>query len=194
MIKTIFLTALTLVIAVAGGAGSVWLALGTDFSVDTVETGPWRAHPLRGTADADPYSKARFSRQADLAIGSGEGLVFVAADDSAGQPLRAACRYRLEGQMPPARFWTLHARDMNGAVLSRDGARAPAIHSFAVLREPDNGVSVAISTPPSPGNWLALGGAGPFTLTLTFYDTAIASSALVAEIELPRILQEGCDD
>lgn len=194
MIKTIFLTALTLTIAVAGGAGSVWLALDADFSADTVATGPWRAHPLRGTADADPYSRARFSRQADLALGIGEGLLFAAAEDSDGQRLRTACRYRLEGQMPPARFWTLHARDSEGAVIARQGARAPAIHSFAVLREEDNSVRVAISKVPAPGNWLALGGDGGFALTMIFYDTALASSALVAEIDLPRILREGCDD
>lgn len=194
MYKTIFLTALTLAIALVGGAGSVWLALDADFGADTVATGPWRAHPLRGTADADPYSKARFSRQADLALGIGEGLVFVAAHDDEGQPLRVACRYRIDGQMPPARFWTLHARDLSGAFLSPKGERSLAAHSFALLREPDNSVAVTVARTPAPGNWLALGGDGPFTLTMILYDTTIASSALLSEIALPRVVRTGCDD
>jgi len=194
MIKTLFLTALTVAIAVAGGAASVWVALDTDLAFDTVKIGGWTAHPRRGTSDADPYARARFSREADLALGIGEGLVFTADHDANGDPLRLSCAYRIEGEMPAARFWTLHARLPDGTVVDRPGARPPALHSYALLREAGSDVATTISRHPVPGNWLAVAGSGHFVIRLTLYDTAIASSARVADIQLPRIRREDCDD
>ena len=193
MLKTIVLTALTLSIAVLGGAGSVWLALGTDFEFGTVTIGDWTAFPARGTPAADPYSKARFSREADLALGQAEGLVFIARRDADGEPLRLECGYRLEGVLPPARFWTLHARDAEGRLVARDGSRAPALHSDALLRQSDNTAVTTVSRHPAPGNWLAVEGTGPLALVLTLYDTAMASSARIAEVELPKVHRGACD-
>lgn len=194
MLKTILVTALTLLIAIGGGAGSVWMALESDFEFDTVAIGSWTAFPSRGTPEADPYSKARFSRYADLALGRAEGLVFMARRDDSGEALRLECDYRLEGALPPARFWTLFARDDEDRVLTPSNGRAPALHSLALLRLPDSSVSTIVSRHARPGNWLAVNGSGSFSLVLTLYDTAITSSARIAEVELPRILRESCDE
>ena len=193
MLKSILLTALTLAIALAGGAGSVWLALDRDFGFGTVTIGDWTAFPDHGTLAADPYSRARFSREADLALGRAEGLVFTARRDSDGRALVAECRYRIHGSLPPARFWTLYARGANHSVIMTDSGRAPALHSASLLRGPDNTAPVTVSRHAAPGNWLAIAGTGPFALVLTLYDTAITSSARIAEVELPRITREGCD-
>lgn len=193
MFRTLLLTALTLIVAVGGGAGSVWLALDTDFEFGTVTIGDWTAFPARGTPAADPYSRARFSREADLALGQTEGLVFIARRDSDGDPLRLECGYRLAGVLPPARFWTLHARDPHGRLVAPAGGRAPALHSDALLRRSDNTAVTTVSRQPAPGNWLAVDGSGPFSLVLTLYDTAMASSARIAEVDLPRVLKDDCD-
>ncbi|MCO5147016.1 MAG: DUF1214 domain-containing protein [Aquamicrobium sp.] len=193
MLKSVIFTAIALGIALVGGAGSVWLALERDFGFGTVTIGNWVAFPDHGTPQADPYSRARFSREADLALGRAEGLVFTARRDAGGEPLLRECSYVIEGNLPPARFWTLSARDGDNAVIGIEGGRSPALHSLALLRRPDDTVAVAVSGRPAPGNWLALGGAGPFSLVLTLYDTAIASSARIAEVELPHIVREGCD-
>jgi len=193
MLKSVFLTVLALGIALVGGAGSVWLALERDFGFGSVAIGSWIAFPDHGTPEADPYSRARFSRDSDLALGRAEGLVFTARRDDGGDILLRECAYRIEGEMPPARFWTLSARDAGNGVIRIGGGRSPALHSQALLRRPDNSVAVTVSGRPAPENWLALGGTGPFSLVLTLYDTAIASSARIAEVELPRILREGCD-
>jgi hypothetical protein len=194
MFKFIALTIVTLVIAIGGGAGSMWLAMDSDFGFGSIRIGEWIADPVRGTPGADPYSRARFSREADLALGQAEGLVFSSRRDSSGEPLIARCRYQVEGGLPPARFWTLHARDDTGQVLQVDGTRPPGLHSLAMLREPDNTVATTVSRHPSPGNWLAVTGDGPFTLVLTLYDTAIASSARIADVDLPRITRAECDE
>lgn len=192
MLRTIVLTFLTVAVALVVGAGSVWLALDSDFEFDTVTIGDWVAFPARGTPAADPYSKARFSRAADLSLGHAEGLVFIARRDAAGEPLLLECAYRLEGELPPARFWTLHARDADGRLVSA-GGRAPALHSDALLRAPGGGALATVSRHAAPGNWLAVDGSGPFTLVLTLYDTAMASSARIAEVELPRLTGVSCD-
>ncbi len=193
MLKSILLTALTIAIAVGGGAGSVWLALEWDFGFGTITIGNWTAFPDHGTPEADPYSRARFSREADLALGRAEGLVFTARRDSSDMPLALECRYRIEGTLPPSRFWTLSARDASNAVINLGGGRSPALHSRALLREPDNSIVTTVSRHPAPGNWLAVRGSGSFTLVLALYDTAISSSARITEVELPRIVREGCD-
>lgn len=192
MLKTILLTLIAVSVALLGGAGSVWLALDSDFEFDSAVVGNWIAFPTRGTPAADPYSKARFSREADLALGRAEGIVFIARRDATGEPLLVECTYRLEGELPPARFWTLRAQDGSGDVVAAEG-RAPALHSDALLRRADNQALATISRHPAPGNWLAIEGTGPFTLVLTLYDTAMASSARLAEVQLPSVLKEGCD-
>ena len=194
MLKTIALTFITAFIALAGGAGSVWLTLESDFEFGTVAIGNWTAFPARGTPTADPYSKARFSRQADLALGHAEGLIFIARRDGDGEPLRLECSYRFEGELPPARFWTLHARDAEDRLVTAGGGRLPALHSDALLRQADNTALATVSRHPAAGNWLAVAGSGPFALVLTLYDTAMASSARIAEVELPRLIRETCDE
>lgn len=194
MLKSAILSIITLAIALGGGAGSVWYALDHDFEFGTIAIGSWTAFPARGTPAADPYSKARFSREADLALGGAEGLTFIARHDDDGTPLQLRCDYRIAGEMPPARFWTLYARDEQGNVITPAGTRAPALHSYALLREGDNTVTTTVSRHAAPGNWLAMHGDGAFSLVLTFYDTAMASGARIAEIELPHVSRLGCDD
>lgn len=193
MLRSFLLTITTLAIALGVGAGSVWYALDRDFEFGTITIGSWKAFATRGTPEADPYSKARFSREADLALGSAEGITFIARQDDNGAPLHLHCAYRIAGPLPPARFWTLHARDASGKVIHAPGTRAPALHSYALLRDGDNNVATTVSRHPSPGNWLAVEGSGEFSLVMTFYDTAMASGARITEIELPQITQVGCD-
>jgi hypothetical protein len=193
MLKSLALTVLALAIALGGGAGSVWMALDRDLEFDTISVGSWIAFPSRGTQDADPYSKARFSREADLSLGSGEGLVFIAKRDSTGQLLRAECDYRVHGELPPARFWTMHTRTPDGALMTGIGGRVSAIHSYALLRSGDSTATTTVSRNAAPGNWLATANDGPFQLVLTFYDTAMASGARIAEVDLPIVERASCN-
>ncbi|RUX68043.1 DUF1214 domain-containing protein, partial [Mesorhizobium sp. M7A.F.Ca.CA.004.08.2.1] len=58
MLKTAFLTLLSLAIAIVGGGGSVWYALKVQDGVGAIRIGQWTAFPDIGTPAADPYSKA----------------------------------------------------------------------------------------------------------------------------------------
>jgi hypothetical protein len=193
MLKSALLILLTLFIAIGGGAGSVWYALQAREGVGAITVGGWTAYPDIGTPAADPYSKARIAREGVLALGRAEGLTFVAERDSSGAALRQECAYQIEGSMPVARFWTLYAADRSLDAVKAVGRRVPAVHSDAVLRLPDNSVSILAGRHPRPGNWLAVDGSGPMAFVLTLYDTPIATSTGLGDIELPQILRAGCD-
>lgn len=193
MLRTALLTLLTLIIAIGGGAASVWYALSAREGVGAITIGGWTAYPEMGTPDADPYSKARVAREGLLVLGRAEGLAFVAQRDSTGESLRRECRYTVEGVVPPARLWTLYATDTERAALAPGAHMAGMLNSYGVLFLPDNSLAITVGTAPAPGNWLATGGSGPMSLVLTLYDTPVAGGAGMTDIELPQILKVGCD-
>lgn len=193
MLKQSILIALAFAIAVGGGAASVGYVLNSQEGIGAVTVGPWTAYPDIGTPDADPYSKARVARDGILALGRAEGLSFIAEQDSTGAHLKRECSYRLEGSLPVARFWTLYASDKTQLALKTGMRRDPDLHSLEVLRQPDNSVEISVGARPAPGNWLAVSGAGDMNLVLTLYDTPIASSTGLSDIEMPRIVRVQCN-
>ena len=193
MLKNVFLTLLSLAIAVIGGGGSVWYMLDAQESFDAIHIGAWTAFPDIGAADADPYSKARIARAGVLALGRAEGLAFTADRDSSGEPLRRECAYSIEGGFPIARFWTLYAADQSLDLIATGKARPAALHSYQILRKDDNSAIVAASRHPAPGNWLPIWGSGSLYLVLTFYDTPIANGAALSDLVLPQIRKAACD-
>jgi len=193
MLKTAFLTLLTLVIAIGGGTASLWYALRAQDGVGAITIGVWTAFPDIGTPNADPYSKARVARQGILSLGRAEGLAFAAEREAGGAPLRRECSYRIEGSTPPARFWTLYAADRASRVIKAVDGRESALHSLELLRQPDNSFAIAVGSRAAPGNWLAVSGSGAMRLVLTLYDTPIADSTGIAEVELPLVIEAGCN-
>ncbi len=193
MLKNAFLIFVVLCISIVGGGASVWYALQANEGIGAVTVGEWTAFPYVGTADADPYSRARAAREGLLALGQAEGLTFSAGADASGDALRRECTYRIEGPVPPTRFWTLYAAGASGDVIQGGERRLAALHSYQIVRLADNAVTVTASRHPAPGNWLALSGAGQMTLVFTFFDTPIAAASGTSDIALPSIVKEGCD-
>lgn len=193
MLNKAALVLIVLFIAIGGGAASVWYALHTQKGVGAISVGPWTAFPDIGSVQADPYTNARIVREGVLALGRAEGLAFIAEYDSSGQPLLRQCSYRIEGQLPVARFWTLYAADQSLNVINTRKLRPAALHSHQVLRKPDNSVKITASSHPSPGNWLLTVGNGPLYFVLSFYDTPIANSTGLSDIAMPHIIRGNCN-
>lgn len=193
MLKNSLLILLSLIVAIGGGAGSVWYALAEQHAVGSVNIGAWETFPDIGTPDADPYSRARIARAGVLTLGRAEGLSFVARRDSGGNALRRECRYAIEGRFPAARFWTLYAGDTDLYPLDANSPRTAALHSNEMLRFADNSITLSVGMSPSPGNWLPVSGTGPLALVLTLYDTPIAGDVGGSDIQLPQVLSVGCD-
>src|SRR5690606_20311534 len=76
MLKTVLLTLLSLVMAIGGGAASVWFVLEETPLIGAIEAGPWTAYPSMGTPEAGPYSQARFAREGGIPLGRSEGIAF----------------------------------------------------------------------------------------------------------------------
>lgn len=192
MLKATLAFLVTLVLAVGGGAASLAYVLNDTVGAGAVTFGPWTAFRSIGAADADPYSRARISREGILALGEGEGLAFVAERDSGGERLRFDCDYRIEGVLPQARFWTMFTEHVG----NQDTANLPpagAIQSRRVIREPDNNVVVTVGPKAAPGNWLQTQGSGAMRIVTTMYDFSLATQVEATDALMPKITQVGCN-
>ncbi|WP_018184098.1 DUF1214 domain-containing protein [Kaistia granuli] len=183
--------AIAIAIAIVVGLGSAALVLDRDRLFGAVTRGAWTAWPDSGSADADPYTAAILARSGEVPLGAGEGLAFAAEEDSAGQRLTGNCRYRVTGQTPPARLWTLTAYDGDGHLMENP-ARRTAFHSREVLRHEDGGFEIAVARTPEPGNWLPVTTTDRIRLILRLYDTPLAGGASIGDIAMPSIEKVDC--
>jgi hypothetical protein len=193
MIRFVFLTAIAVVTAIAGGAYSALYAIEHFSGLNTITIGEWEADPTVGTEAADPYARARISRDVIIPLGAAEGLTFIASRDNSGARLMLNCRYSVAGKTPPARLWTIHAVNDDLKIIRNPARLATGLHSHELERENDGSVIINVADSAQPGNWLAVAGSGPFRLVLTLYDTPIATSGAIATLTLPRITKEGCN-
>ncbi len=183
--------AIAILIATLLGFATAWYAIDHGFMFSRVSVGPWSAWPGAGSPDADPYSIARLARTGEVALGAGEGLAFTAINDQDGQPLAGNCTYRLDGQTPAARLWTLTAYDEAGRLMSNP-ARRTGFHSREIVRRPDGSFVIMVSARVQPGNWLPISTPGAFSLVLRLYDTPLTTGGEVSDTTMPRIIREGC--
>lgn len=186
---------LALLLAVAAaltlGLWSAWLAVRSPAPIDTIALGAWQAWPNAGTADADPYSRARQARIGEIPLGSGEGLMLLAQSDDSGAPLLATCNYRIAGQTPPARLWTVALEGLNGELVESASGTA-ALGSDTLLRAPDGSFEIALSPKPQTGNWIPTDGAERFRIVIRLYDTSARTGTELTTLFMPRIIRDRC--
>lgn len=173
------------------GLWSAWLAVRSPAPVDAITLGAWQAWPNAGTADADPYSRARQARIGEIPLGSGEGLMLLAQNDDSGQPLQAACDYRISGQTPPARLWTVALEDLSGKVLEGPSA-VSALGSDTLLRAPDGSFEIGLSSEPRTGNWVSIQGADRFRIVMRLYDTTARTGTELTTLFMPSVIRDRC--
>lgn len=179
-------------VAVVTGLGGTWLAISAGAGFETLKVGPWVSHPRNGAIDADPYARAVIVRTGEIPLGLGEGLAFTAGRDSAGQPLVSSCSYRVFGRVPPTRFWTLAAHEVDGSLMPNPADRW-SFTSGEVVRDSSGRVAVEVSHEVRPGNWLPVGSDRRFQLTLRLYDTPVSGAAAALEAQaMPRIDRVSC--
>lgn len=180
-----------LLLAFALGSGSAFLAVRAAAPLDVLVAGPWQAWPRAGTAEGDPYSRARLARSGEIPLGSGEGLALFARTDGRGEPLRSGCDYSVVGTAPPARLWTLAVEHAQGLPLAgEDPLRA--IGSDAILRRPDGSFEITVSARPQPGNRVSSAGLGGFRLVMRLYDTTVRTVTAISTVVMPDIVRRGC--
>lgn len=183
--------AIAVILAAVLGLATAWFAIERGPLFGGMAVGPWDAWPASGSPNADPYAVARLARTGEVPLGAGEGLAFTARNDSAGEPLSGRCTYRIDGQTPAARLWTLTAYDGNGRLMA-NAARRTGFQSREILRRPDGSFLVTASPDVQPGNWLPIATPGPFSLVFRLYDTPLTTGGEVSDRMMPAIVLEGC--
>lgn len=140
--------------AVAVGLGSAWAVL-RSVSNYGVAAGPWRASTLAGSPEADLYTRARVALGGLLALNREETMYYVASTDSAGQPLRARCSYRVSGVPPKARWWSVTAYAQDLYLFDNPARRYSVNGQTAVLDA--QGRFAFVSGPVAPVGVMAVG-------------------------------------
>lgn len=178
-------------VALVVGLGGTWYALSAKRGIETVVIGPWRATIEITPSGANPYVRAALARSGEMPVLATEAIVFSAVRDSRGEPLRAACAYRLAGGWVDARWWTLTVTDDRGRPLPEDdGPRT--VNSAAVLRDGAGRFDIVLSAAARPGNWLSGRGGDRLGLVLRLYDTPLYVNGGLPHAGLPQIVAEQC--
>ncbi len=185
--------ALVLVCGASLGLAATEAMLERKINPAGIRIGPWVTWAKSGTVDIDPYAQAIGAQTASIPLAAAEGLSFTAATDDADAGLSAHCAYRIDGNVPPARFWTLTATTAAGLLMDNPSGRA-GFASSEVLRRSDGSFSITVAPAARPGNWLPASGDDRFVLTLRLYDTPLSSVAGgdIRKTSLPSITALGC--
>lgn len=162
------------VLAAALGLGATWWTVATGLPAAGLAIGAWKAAPDAGSLAADPYEIASTVSSGEAPLAYGDGLAFTAAVDDGGRPLDAACDYELDGELPPARVWSLAAFRPDGRRLATGGADL-ALTSANAVRGMGPALKIELSRRARPGNWAPLEGGGRFVLRLFLYETTLGT-------------------
>ena len=194
MIRDLFTILYSVSLALGLGIGSAVWATNRLPVLGELVIGGWSANPAIGGANPDPYSQAYFSRSGGLPLAAAEGLDFLRRADDDGDALDAGCSYLLKGSTPGARRWTLQVLH-DGLPYSAANAGVPvSAHSHGVLRGSDGAFEIRIAPLPQPGNWIYAGSSGAFSLSLSLYDTSVASNTGLSELHMPAVTKLWCGD
>lgn len=177
-------------IALVVGVGSGLARLRWFVSLGGVDVGPWQTSTAIGSSSADALLRAAIAVNAILAMNRDEAVYFIARDDSAGKPLDGACRYRVSGTDPEARWWSLTVYGSDRFLVPNPQHRYS--ESLDSVHHDSNGhFDITLARQPQDGNWIALPD-GRFLLTLRLYNPSPALVADPSRAQLPTIVAEGC--
>ena len=186
------LTVISLIAAFGFGTLSAGYAFTHWIDISGQQSGPWQWRSAPFQSQNDPYSRAIDHISGQLPIGAAEGRIYTASQDSDGRTLMPNCNYRLEGNVPAARLFTLRVETADGVLLLAQPGLPSALHSDQLLFQQTR-FEITVSASAQPGNWLALAAPGPFTLVLTYYGTAIINDENGDSVRLPAIIREACN-
>ncbi|WP_375634262.1 MULTISPECIES: DUF1214 domain-containing protein [unclassified Bartonella] len=151
--------------------------------------GKWSAYPKMGTANMDPYTRARTTKRGIVSLGRTEGIQFQIWQDNQGRPLHHHCHYLLKGTIPETRLFTLYTADKSLKPYTSSKEIPFELHTDNIIYEHDGSLRINISPTPQTGNWLATVSQKEFGLILTLYDTPIISATALQTLTMPSIEQ-----
>ncbi|MEP3045810.1 MAG: DUF1214 domain-containing protein [Roseibium sp.] len=194
-VRTLATIMFVLILASLLGISSAQRIIEREQPLEAIKIGSWEAYPNAGTSEADPYSVAIYTRGAVIPLASGEGLSLVAREDTAGNVLDPNCEYRIAGQTPTARLWTLTAVDGHGHLVETLPGRSHLV-SQDLLRNSDGSFEITAADQARSGNWLplthvALPSDG-LRFILRLYDAPVTTGSALDGVSMPTIERLFC--
>lgn len=184
----------TVVVALALGVGSALLIVRAGGLGGQIAKGPWETDLTIGSKEADPYTRARVAVAGLLALNRDETIYFTAARDSGGERLRSGCSYKVEGNDPTARWWSITLYGDDHYLVSNPQDRY-SYGGETVARNADGSFAITVGPEETDGNWIPTGQGqndATFTLTLRLYNPDESAARNPSGIVLPQIAKEAC--
>ncbi len=180
--------------AVVIGLVTAWymISIGSALTMQTV--GPWSIWVSAGNPEADPYTRAHFSRSGRLPITSTSARYYVAHRDSAGDTLDADCEYSITGARIPGSWWSIAVYDSSGDIMPNKAKRY-AFNQQNLIANDDGSYEIKLSPFARSGNWLPLSGGSRIQLILRIYRGDAIDKLLTQENAqeiLPTIKRVDC--
>jgi len=173
-------------IVLIGGLGSSWYMVEAGSRLTTAQLGPWIHWTAAARADADPYTRAHFSRAGTLPLPTEVASTYLARTDNDGTKLHSSCDYLVEGSDLDAGWWSLTVFDDAGRLIPNP-AKRHAFTSETITRSGDGRFAISLARDARPGNWLPTGRAGRLSLLLVRLEPTERRRAAAAENELQRM-------
>ena len=181
-------------IALGFGIWSSWILVERGSGLTTKTSGAWVMWLSAGRPDADPYTRAHFSRSGSLPLSSTAIHTWEARVDDDGQKLHSSCEYAMQGDGLEGDWWSLAVFDEKGRLIA-NAAERYAYNARTIALGADGSYIVTLARDARPGNWLPTGGAGRLVLVMT--RPAPRPNATAAELQaatrgLPAIRRIAC--
>lgn len=173
------------------GAGVWHIRTGKALS-DGIVNGPWTTGDHHGSADASTLARARVALFGLLALPRQEARYYRAAVDSAGQPLRGTCRYRVQGGPMGARWWSITLYQGEGWLVP-NAAKRWSVGSAHITPDAQGRWTFDVAPNGSGTTWLPTGNVPTFDLTLRLYHPTGDWLDRPAKAALPSITLVGCN-
>lgn len=172
------------------------------FGMAAVKNGDWHTSLLAGDAGADPYGKAAVAAGGLLAARLQDSMYY-RISTLEGQPLKANCDYRIEGEDLDANWWSITAYGPDHLLMPNPIDRY-SFNNANLQRSSDGSFVIHLSGNKQAGNWLPIGkvrrpgswlfgsGGQDFDLLLRIYEPGRAYLDNPGNAPLPRLIKEAC--
>lgn len=163
---------------------------------NAMEIDGWRSDWSIGSANADPYVRARVARNGLMGLRKEEAVYFLKMRDDDGKALREDCTYRISGDRFPATWWSITLYDGDSRLPMNDDQRLSYDQTKATARygaDPWNFTVSAKAPDGADAPWVSSRAGDQFDLTLRLYepeDTLLADPK--ATLRPPRVERVSC--
>ena len=189
LLRTVLKVLLSVVVALVLAFISAYLMLRNPGA--SIRNGAWETDLTIGSKSAGLYQRAWISLYGLWALNSSETIYFLAKTDSDGGRLSRQCVYRIEGDDPAARWWSVAA--YNDYHYIPNAENRYSFSKTTIEREPDGGWQIRLASQKQEKNWLPSGDKdGELVLALRVYNPAPEFVQNPGGVTLPRIVRESC--